>query len=107
MKQKRQFSGWAARVVTPRQALLASMVVLLLCGWSFLVVFFGWPRVWAQVFYPLCLFFAPALLVLAGRELWRNGWDVRHFFTLLFSIIGVAFWCGTTYFIIHRVTIAA
>ena len=107
MKPKRQFAGWAARVVTPRQALLASIVVLLLCSWSFLVVFYGWPRGLAQVFYPLCVFFAPALLVIAARELCRSGWDVRYFFTLLLSIVGVAFWCATTYFIIHHVTNAA
>ena len=49
-----------------------------------------------------------ALSVLrAGASCHRSGWDMRYILTLLLSIVGVAFWCATTYFIIHHVTNAA
>jgi hypothetical protein len=89
------------RAVTPTAALLASLVVCILCVWCFAVVFLGWPRAWAQLVVPICLFIAPSLAFVLLRELWRSGWDVRLFVGALLSIIGFLFWCAAVYFVIH------
>lgn len=97
----RKVNTLLSRVVTPSLALIASFAVCVCCAWCFAVVFIGWPRSWAQIPYMLCAFAAPALAFVSLRELWRSGWDIRLFFVALFSLAGVAFWCATTYFVIH------
>ena len=94
-------SVFMRRAVTPTVALVASVVVCLFSAWSFVVVFAGWPRAWAREFVLFGVFVAPALAFVSARDLWRSGWDVRLLLAALLSVVGFAFWCAATYFVIH------
>jgi len=87
--------------VSPTVALVASIAVCMGCAWVFVVVFTGWPRVWARELVVVGLFIAPGLAVVSARELWRSGWNLRLFFAALLSAVGFAFWCAAIYFAIH------
>jgi hypothetical protein len=89
------------RTVTPSVALIASFVVCAFCAWCFVVVFSGWPRAWATIPFMICVFCSPALVFVLIRELWRSGWDTRLFLAALVSVLGLAFFCATMYFVIH------
>jgi len=97
-RKARAIMRWA---ITPTVALIASIAVCISCAWIFVVVFAGWPRVWARELVVVGLFISPALAFVSARDLWRSGWNVRLFLAALLSGVGFAFWCAVIYFVIH------
>ncbi len=99
-------------IVTPSQALLASVVVFVAALWPMLTLRFGRPTSWFGDFlFSLCialsLFAAPSLCIATFMDMLRRRPDARLVAAFLLALAGVVTFSAFIYLRIHQYDRAA